>query len=292
MPGSISPQPRSTLHLTFVYPFFSAVGLQYDVVQHELSQEVRGEGLHFGPPGFDFIKFPAVFNTLVYSNLVCLNRDGVQIRLNVSFQYRPLRNSIYALAFQFRNSSNYEEVIETEGASVVHTACSEFNTTELQTNRTQFEDVMRMRMELRVRKFFTNVSDVQVRNIFRPSAFEDAVRNKERARENVNVVRNMRTQRITEAMTTFREAQTNASITLDRAQSDARVTLTRAQTDAMAILDEFEREADSYARIVATQNLTVEGLLAYLGNRLIGESQTPILGNVDPPAKSSYADEL
>ena len=55
----------------------------------------------------------------------------------------------------------------------------EFNTTELQTNQTQFEDVMRMRMELRVRKFFTNVSDVQVRNIFWPNAFEDAVRNKE-----------------------------------------------------------------------------------------------------------------
>lgn len=270
----------------------AAVGLQYDTVQHQLSQRVQGEGLHFGPPGFEFIKFPAVFTSLTYSDLVCLNRDGVQIRLNVSFQYRPLRNSIYALAIQFRNASKYENIIETEGASVVHSACSLFNTTELQTNRTEFEDAIRVMMEARVSRFFTNVSDVQVRNIFRPTAFEDAVRNKERARENINVVQNMRAQRITEASTTLREAETNASITIDRAQSDARVELTRAQTQAMAILDEFEREADSYARIVQTQNLTVEGLLAYLGNRLIGESQSAVLGNVDPPAKSSYADEL
>ena len=210
----------------------------------------------------------------------------------MSFQYRPIRNLIYPLAIQFRNESTYKLVIQTEGMSVVHSACAQFNTTEFQTERAGFENRIRTMLDNRVDKFFTNVSDVQVRNIFRPTAFEDAVRNKERAREDVNVAINMRNQRITEANTVLREAESNAAITINRANSDARVTLTRANTEAMAILDEFEREADTYVQIMESQSLTVEGLLAYLGTRVIGESENAVLGNVKPPAQSSYADEL
>lgn len=251
-----------------------------------------GEGLHFSTPGFKFVKFPATFTTIVYDDLECLNNDGVMIGLNISFQYRPLRDSIYALAIQFRNESAYKDVIELEGRSVVHIACSEFNTTEFQTNRAEFELRIRELMDQRVQTFFTNISDVQVRNILRPTAFENAVMDKERAREDVNVVINMREQRITEAMTVLREAETNAAITINRANSDARVTLTRANAEALAILDEFEREADTYAQIVESQNLTIPGLLAYLGTRVIGESERQILGNMQEPAKASYVDEL
>ncbi len=266
--------------------------MAYDIHQHDLSEEVQGEGLHFETPGYRFVKFPATFTTIVYDDLECLNHDGVAIVLNVSFQYRPLRNSIYGLAIQFRNESAYQVVIETEGRSVVHSACAEFNTTEFQTKRAEFESRMRDLLDARVQKFFTNVSDVQVRNILRPTAFENAVRSKETAREDVNVAMNMREQRITESMTVLREAETNAMITINRANSDARVTLTRANAEAMAILDEFEREAETYAQIVESQDLTIPGLLAYLGTRVIGESDQTVLGNVQHPAKPSYADEL
>ena len=141
-------------------------------------------------------------------------------------------------------------------------------------------------------QFFTNVADVQVQNIARPSEFEVAVRAKETARENVNVARSMRKQRLTEANTTLQEAITNADITRDRAASDQRIALTRARTEAEAILEEFEREAETYYTIMTSQNLTVEGLLAYLGTRVIAEAEQTVLTNLNPPAKDSYADEL
>lgn len=40
------------------------IGLKYDTIQRKLDKNVYFEGLHFGPPGFKFIKFAAVFKSL------------------------------------------------------------------------------------------------------------------------------------------------------------------------------------------------------------------------------------
>ena len=48
---------------------FSVVALKYDTVWKKLDDEPFEEGLHAGPPGFEFIIFPSVFKTLSFSKL-------------------------------------------------------------------------------------------------------------------------------------------------------------------------------------------------------------------------------
>lgn len=47
--------------------FLWAVGLQYDVINKKLGSSAEREGLHNGPPGFEFIVFPSVFRSLEFS---------------------------------------------------------------------------------------------------------------------------------------------------------------------------------------------------------------------------------
>lgn len=52
---------------TNIYVFLWTVGLQYDVINKKLGSSAEREGLHNGPPGFEFIVFPSVFRSLEFS---------------------------------------------------------------------------------------------------------------------------------------------------------------------------------------------------------------------------------
>lgn len=54
---------------------------------------------------------------------------------------------------------------------------------------------------------------------------------------------------------------------------------------------EFQNEAESYSSVRNALNLTAEGLLAYLGNRLVQDA-SDIRVSVTEPAIASYRDEL
>ena len=52
-----------------IFQSLCSVGIQYNTIQKELGDEVLTEGLHTGPPGYEFIVFPNVYTTLDYFKL-------------------------------------------------------------------------------------------------------------------------------------------------------------------------------------------------------------------------------
>lgn len=69
------------------------------------------EGLHFGAPGYRFITFSSIFQTVSYSKVTCLNKDGLVIDLDVQFQYRVDPNNLKSVILEFRDAGKYEEVV-------------------------------------------------------------------------------------------------------------------------------------------------------------------------------------
>ena len=108
----------------------------------------------------------------------------------------------------------------------------------------------------------------------------------------MEVARNESERRIIQANTTLLENRTQAGIILDRARTDASILIARSQAEAQAIRDEFVAELETYSNLMTDNNLTVEGLLAYLGSRVIEDSEEEVFANMDHPAKPSYADRL
>lgn len=92
----------------------STVGIKYDIHQNKLGNDVFQEGLHAGPPGYEFIKFPKVFKTIAFNGLKCLNQDGLTIKLSVQFQYKVNEKEIKALIQQFRDHERYVRVLKYE----------------------------------------------------------------------------------------------------------------------------------------------------------------------------------
>ena len=47
----------------FVDIFCILVGIKYDTISKIVGEDPMLEGLHTGPPGFMFVKFPSIFDT-------------------------------------------------------------------------------------------------------------------------------------------------------------------------------------------------------------------------------------
>ncbi|XP_071791636.1 uncharacterized protein [Asterias amurensis] len=264
------------------------MAVMYNSISRELYPDVKQEGLHNGPPGFTFIVFPSVFRTIQYPNLRCLNKDGVIIELDIAFQYMIVSRDLREIVVQFRDHENFEKVLRSSGESAIHEACSKYNTTEFQAMRQEFQGSVREALSARYQPLSTRIDDLQVNNIARPSAYEQAVRNKEAARENIQVAESERPRLVTQAETLLKEAETSSIITINKANSEARISLNRADAEAKAIFNQYETEAQTYVQIIDEQGLTTEGFLAYMGVRTIGLAKNPVYAGVDAPAKTSY----
>ncbi|XP_076458704.1 uncharacterized protein LOC143292375 [Babylonia areolata] len=266
------------------------VGIQYDTVQKDLDDEVYTEGLHTGPPGYEFIIFPNVYTTLEYDRLKCLNHDGVPVYVDVSFQFKALMKFMRDIVLDFKDFDGYQSVLRQSGAAVIHEACSKFNTSQFQAERGNFQTTLSTILRERFTAMHADVTDLQVNNIRRPSQYEAAIRSKERAREDIQVAKNERPRLMTEANTTRLQALSEAKIILNKAESDARIQQSRANADALAIITQFEKEADAYESIVSSSGLefTPEGFISYLGVRVISAAKNPVYIGLDSPAKTRY----
>ncbi|CAH1788141.1 unnamed protein product [Owenia fusiformis] len=266
------------------------VGLKYDTIARSLEDSATNEGLHLGPPGFEFIIFPSVYKTISFSNLICLNKDGVEITLDVAYQYQAQANHLKSIITQFKDHDTYLIVLYSVGTASLHETCSLFNTSQLQSERGLFQETVRVTLQERYAELHADVTDLQVNNIARPSTYEEAVRSKEAARENIEVARNERPRLETQATTQKREAETQADITVALAESQARIIINRANVEADAIIDQYTKESETYKNLVGSSglSLTADGFLSYIGVRAISSAKNPVYIGLRSPAKTSY----
>ncbi|KAM7429458.1 hypothetical protein ABFA07_019677 [Porites harrisoni] len=265
------------------------VGVAYNIHQKELSSEVKREGLHAGAPGYRFIIFPSVFQSITYSDIECLNKEGIEIELDVQLQYRARPKDLRQIILQFKDKEDYVEVLKVVGESAIHDACSAFNTSQLQSQRASFQDLVRKTLGRRFGTLWGDVTDLQVQNIKRPDTYEKVIRQKEAAKENIKIAENERPRQVVQAKAEKEEAVTQAKITVQRAESEARVILSKAQAEADSIKAAFDAEAQAFLKLKTDSfSNSVDGLLSYLGVRLIAESNNTVNLAIDAPAKTKY----
>ncbi|CAH3108477.1 unnamed protein product [Pocillopora meandrina] len=265
------------------------VGVAYNIHEKKLSTEAKREGLHSGSPGYRFIIFPSVFQSISFDDLECLNKDGIEIELNVQFQYRARPKELRDLILQFKDKDSYLKLLKSIAESAIHDSCSAFNTTQLQSERASFQDLVRKTIGRRFDNVGADVEDLQVENIMRPESYEKVIRTKEAAKENIKIAENERPRLVVEAKSEKEEAVKQAEITIQRAESEARVLLSKADAEASSIRAAYAAETAAFQKLKNdTLSNSVAGLLSYLGVRLIAENNNTVNVALDAPAKTKY----
>ncbi|CAF0849313.1 unnamed protein product [Brachionus calyciflorus] len=265
------------------------LGIKYDNIAKTLGNYVNREGLHFGPPGFSFIIFPSVYKTMEFKDISCLNKDGVVIDVDVSYQFKANPLHMKFLVDQFQSFDGYKKVLFASGKSAVHDSCANFSTTEFQTDRGKFQERLRETMRNYCEYLHCELNDLQVNSVQRPLQFESAVKDKEAAKENIRVAENERPRLLLQAETELEQAKKQAEIIFNNAQTQAKIIKMKAETEAESLRYQYEKDLEVYKKVKESQGLDNEALISYMTIRAISESKNDINLALKSPAKTSYS---
>jgi len=262
------------------------VGIIYDTIWKKLGNDVFNEGLHLGPPGFQWIIFPSIFKTIQFPDVTAISKDGASIQLDISYQYRVRPQKLRNIITQFQDHSTFRKFLEVIGEAVVQDSVAYFNTSQLMSSRAEFQDKVRSEIRQQHGRMDCDVADIQVENIRLPRVYESSVRDKEAARENIEVARSEEPRLITQALTEKREAETEASITLDKALTNARIRLTESDRQSDAITHQFLKDTESLVNIKNDLGLNTAGLISYMTSRAIARNQNSVYIGLPAPGKA------
>lgn len=274
-------------------------GVQYNTLSKQLEDAAQTGGLHVGPPGFEFIKFPSTYITVDLPDDTCISQDGLRVQVSVTFQYQIPAEWLLPAILKYRDFERWTKVVEAAGISAVQHACAEFSISNFQNKRGIVQGSMETNLRTKLEGTMDDGSDgvyaraisLQLRNIALPEAYQAAIAEKQAASEDIVLAQNQRIQETTKAQTTLLAAQEEAKIINDTAVNEADILLTEANSQAQEATYAFVTEADVIVRVKNSLNLTIDGVLAYMSNRLY-EKATTLTVSAAEPAKLSRKDEL
>jgi regulator of protease activity HflC (stomatin/prohibitin superfamily) len=275
-------------------------GVEYDRWAKTLDEAAEQGGLHVGPPGFRFIKFPSTQISAELSD-TCVSKDGLRVGFAVTFQYQMPAGSITSVIKHYRDYKTWSTIVEAVGNSAVQHTCSEFNVTDFQSLRNVIQDGMldnlRIKLEGSLDEGITEdgvyalASSLQLRDIQLPELYKTAVSDKQRAEEDISLAKNQRTQESTKAQTELLASREEARKILDKAYNDGNVTIIQADLKAEETTFAFQREQEVLVKAKEQFNLGPNGILAYMTNQLYASTRNLDVV-VGEPAKISRKNEL
>jgi len=279
-------------------------GLAYDVHLKKLDDAAKAGGLHSGPPGFEFVKFPSTYITVELppdggESLTCVSQDGLRVQFAVTFQYQMPAEWLPAAVMKYKDFGEWESVVYAAGNSAVQHSCSLFTISNFQNKRgiiqSTMEDILREKLEgtdeVNHNGVYARAISLQLRNVDLPEEYRSAVQAKQSSSEDITLARNQRHQETTKAKTQLLSAMEEARKINQTAVNNANIAVTEAELRAQEIMYAFETEATIVAKVRADLNLTTEGVLAYLANRLVEKAPQVVIKGAEP-APFSLKDEL
>lgn len=135
------------------------------------------------------------------------------------------------------------------------------------------------------------VMDLQLTFVSRPALYDAVVDEKENARNAIDLVSNLRQQQITQANTQLLRTRVQANKTIDTATTQAAVIAKNAQVEGDVVYGRYASQGVLYKQVRSERNLTSEGLLAYIGTRLVDELANLTIG-VEEPARVAFGTNL
>jgi len=276
------------------------LGVEYDIWAKVLDDAAKTGGLHTGPPGFRFIKFPSTQITAEITD-TCVSRDGLRVNFDVAFQFLMPESSIVAAVRKYRDFQKWGTVVRAAGNSAIQNSCSTFDITSFQSMRNLIQADMFNELKIKLEGNTTGVVgyggvyatavSLQLKNVDLPGAYTAAVLDKQSAKEDIELAKNQRNQETTKADTTLLAAMEEAKKIMNQANNDVNVTITAAELMAEQTLYAFEKETETIRQARESFELDSKGVISYLANQLYAKA--PVLkAAIQEPVVISHRGEL
>merc|ERR1740133_907733 len=222
--------------------------------------------------------------TVKTSSLLARTEDGLQVTLDISFQYRLTADLDQIIKLYSDFQDNYRPAYVRIARNVLRDVASEFQAFRYFYNRTVVGAKMREVLNSALANHSAIVQAFQLLNVELPTRFSSAIEGTEVARQAIENARYQQDVARTEANTRVEEAKRQALIIALEANATAQSTTLQAAADANITLRQMQAETTAYRTIQDELAFDEDQLLSYVWLKAI-QTRRPTTENVIGVAK-------
>eukprot|EP00451_Oxyrrhis_marina_P000922 CAMPEP_0204276318 /NCGR_PEP_ID=MMETSP0468-20130131/27827_1 /ASSEMBLY_ACC=CAM_ASM_000383 /TAXON_ID=2969 /ORGANISM="Oxyrrhis marina" /LENGTH=305 /DNA_ID=CAMNT_0051252897 /DNA_START=24 /DNA_END=941 /DNA_ORIENTATION=- len=258
---------------------YTELGLDYSSITKVVSPTTYRAGRYWLGIGHYFLKFPATVQTVEFATTRKLNapggedirsrtKDGLEVQLEISFQYKIEPNNITRL-FQTYGFM-YEPIIVRMAVDELTTAATLYNASTFFTNRTEIGSEMAASIDrLLSAQAFVTVPFFQLRTVKLPTKFEDAIQDTEVKKQEIQIAKANQSRTRVEYQTKILQAEREVQVISNQAEAIAK----QIELDNTAYIQQYKitqlAQAESFAQLLKTFDGNAETLLEYMKIRAI-----------------------
>lgn len=260
------------------------VGLKYNLLTHQVAKEPYVSGRYWIGPWSYFVKFPAVLTTIQFSDakmqsdltlggereLRSRTADGLDVLIEISFQYQLSAQSVYELYTNLGGYPSYHETFVRLAIDRLTESATLYTANEFFTERTRIgKNMEAVLLEEFESKLFSTIFSFQLRSVGLPPDFEEAIQQTEVMRQDVQVAEMEQNSTRVQLETELMQAIRRTKIVANRAEGQAESIMLANKADIAQYLATQQKSADSYAGVLKNLDGDERDMLSYMQARVL-----------------------
>lgn len=198
---------------------YTEFGLDYSVLTRTVGPRGYSAGRYFLGLGHHFVRFPATVKTIQFAStpdsdagmLKSRTSDGLEVELEVSFQYLIMPDKLYDLYMKY--GSDYRPVYIRMATDILTTGATKYTANQFFTERSVIgRDMNAMLEHVLKEQAFVTVPFFQLRTVLLPKEFEDAIQDTEVMKQDIQTAMAQQQARCVEYETKVIQAQQQVKV--------------------------------------------------------------------------------
>jgi len=232
------------------------LGLDYSSISKNVDKTIYQNGLHFLGIGHSFIRYPKMVQTIEFSrdrgadlaNISSRTKDGLEVTLEISFQYQILDQRVYDLFQAY--GQNYQEVFQNVAIDILTEETTGYTAYDFFWKRLTIKDDFEKKLkEQFVKICYADIKFLQLRSVDLPNAFENAIQETEVKKQDINI-----------ALAEKKKVQVEVDTLIKAADYQKDVTINIAKGEAKSILQQNDASVESYKKVQDSQTNAYKNL--------------------------------
>eukprot|EP00928_Gymnodinium_smaydae_P074410 TRINITY_DN57464_c0_g1_i1.p1 TRINITY_DN57464_c0_g1~~TRINITY_DN57464_c0_g1_i1.p1 ORF type:complete len:350 (+),score=73.23 TRINITY_DN57464_c0_g1_i1:126-1175(+) len=261
-------------------------GLHENLLSRRVDSSPYASGRYWIGPWSRFIRFPAVVKTIQFSDskmmgdlaldevgdpmLRSRTRDGLDVKIELSFQYQLEAQSVYKLYTTLGPGPEFHRTYVRLAIDRLTEIATEYTANEFFTDRTRIGKSMEQRLQEDFRRhLYASIFSFQLRSVGLPDDFEKSIQLTEVKKQDVHVAEAEQRSTRVALETQLLQAERRVQVRQNKADGYARSVMLANAADIQQFKVTQEKAADSYSGVLKALDSNEAELLAYVQARVL-----------------------
>lgn len=256
--------------------------IKYDGLTKNVDNKVYEEGKYLFTPETELFYYNKIVVTISFKDFVCLTSDGINIEMNLDFQYQLTKDELFDVFWEFGKEGKLKRLLKDIAHDSIRDVCGKYEATDFPDKR----DTIQSDMEETLTEDFTlsnshaELQYLELVNYEYPDSLNVAIDSKQTALQDIDNAENERDGELTTAETAYNTVETEAETLINQAEGTATTTLTTAEEEATSIEEVWQSRLDTYYTLMEEMSMNGEEFVEEYLHGVIIQNAKNIYTNV------------